>query len=249
MWPPCESQFAERRQGRRLPDTMIPRATSPARRRSRSRGHASSPAGLALPRADRRVGLPHQAVRLMFLLGLWRSLGGLRLGTGSATGSALPSITFAASARAASISRSGSNASSSCSSDIAATAVAVGVEPSAGSSNSCLAGYARCASRGRRFPDTPERLSCCSGGCFPAIRATTRPTPAAPSPSAARSSRATSWLPTAISCEPVTRHCLWPFTPLRVTRPVQASHQGAYEWPSSGRVHHPAPQAPASAAR
>ena len=58
----------------------------------------------------------------MFLLGLWRSLGGLRLGTGSATGSALPSITFAASARAASISRSGSNASSSCSSDIAATA-------------------------------------------------------------------------------------------------------------------------------
>ena len=27
--------------------------------------------------------------------------------------------------------------------------------------NSCLAGYARCASRGRRFPDTLRGLSCC----------------------------------------------------------------------------------------
>src|SRR5215475_9760950 len=42
-------------------------------------GHASSPARRALARADRRVGLPHQAVRLVFLRGLWRSLGGLRL--------------------------------------------------------------------------------------------------------------------------------------------------------------------------
>ncbi len=43
----------------------------------------------------------------MLLLGLWRSLGGLRLSrAGSATGSAVPSITFAASpARCASISR------------------------------------------------------------------------------------------------------------------------------------------------
>src|SRR5262245_63139030 len=48
--------------------------------RRRSRGRASSPARLALPRADRRVGLPHQAVRLVFLRGLWRSLGGLRVG-------------------------------------------------------------------------------------------------------------------------------------------------------------------------
>src|SRR5262249_35598505 len=33
----------------------------------------------ALPPADRPVGLPHQAVRLVFSRGLWRSLGGLRL--------------------------------------------------------------------------------------------------------------------------------------------------------------------------
>src|SRR6266568_2403546 len=64
---------------------------------ARRRRHLAPPR-LALPRADRRVDLPHQAVRLVLLLGLWRSLGGLRLSrAGSATGSAVPSITFAAS--------------------------------------------------------------------------------------------------------------------------------------------------------
>src|SRR6516225_969547 len=69
-------------------NAMIPGAlradltsSSPARRRFPGRGHASSSARLALPRADCRVGLPHQAVRLVFSRGLWRSLGGLRLGS------------------------------------------------------------------------------------------------------------------------------------------------------------------------
>jgi len=60
---------------------------------ARRRRHLAPPR-LALPRADRRVDLPHQAVRLVLLLGLWRSLGGLRLSrAGSATGSAVPLAT------------------------------------------------------------------------------------------------------------------------------------------------------------
>src|SRR5262249_1590914 len=47
---------------------------------ARRRWHLAHPR-LALPRADRPVALPHQAVRLVFSLGLWRSLGGLRLGS------------------------------------------------------------------------------------------------------------------------------------------------------------------------
>src|SRR5262249_18843142 len=47
---------------------------------ARRRWHLAPPR-FALPRSARRVGLPHQAVRLVFLCPLWRSLGGLRLGS------------------------------------------------------------------------------------------------------------------------------------------------------------------------
>src|SRR5262245_21214518 len=57
-------------------------------------------------------------------------------------------------ARAVSISRSASNASSSCPTSPRPQSLCV--EPSAVSSK-----LLRCALPARRFPDTPERLSCC----------------------------------------------------------------------------------------
>src|SRR6185312_3958412 len=83
MLTPPSNLLERRRRTSGAPDAESRIAPRPhvrsTRSRPRWRWHLALPR-LALPRAGRRVGLPHQAVRLVFLRGLCRSLGGLRLG-------------------------------------------------------------------------------------------------------------------------------------------------------------------------